>query len=97
MDNEQEKQTESKPSIWTRIKEWWKTLTREEWEVTIFFPGETKFLPDGTRIDTGAPKTYLAKKLTKVTTTHIIFTDTSGVHHEIKVVNPVGYDIRKIY
>jgi len=80
-----------------KIKHWWLTLIREEWELTIFFPGETKVLPDGTRIESGNPKTYRAKDLKKVSTTHIIFVDTSGVKHEIKVVNPVGYDLRKVY
>ena len=83
--------------LWPRIKHWWHTLIREEWELTVFFPGETKFLPDGTRIDSGAPKTYRAKKIVKLTNSHMIFVDLMGVKHEIKVVNPVGYDLRKIY
>lgn len=86
-----------KVSVWAKIKHWWRTLIREEWELTIFFPGETKFLPDGTRIDSSSPKTYRAKAIKKLTTTHIIFVDLLGVQHEIKVVNPVGYDVRKIY
>lgn len=84
-------------SIWAKIKHWWRTIWREEWELTIFFPGETKFLPDGTRIDSSSPKTYRAKKVIKLTNLHIIFVDLLGVRHEIKVVNPVGYDLRKIY
>ena len=88
---------QNKPSTWTKIVEWWRTLTREEWEITIFFPGEVQVLPDGSRIERGAPATYRAKSITKLTTTHIIFVDTTGVRHEIKVVNPVGYDVRKIY
>ena len=80
-----------------KIKHWWLTLIREEWELTVFFPGEARFLVDGTRIESTNPKTYRAKDLKKVSTTHIIFVDTSGVKHEIKVVSPVGYDLRKIY
>lgn len=83
--------------LWAKFKHWWRTLIREEWELTIFFPGETKFLPDGTRIDGSAPKTYRAKKVIKLTNLHIIFVDLLGVRHEIKLVNPVGYDLRKIY
>ena len=86
-----------KAGIWSKIKNWWLTLIKEEWELTIFFPGESKFLPDGTRIDSGAPKTYRAKKIIKLTQTHMIFIDVSNIRHEIKVVNPVGYDLRKIY
>ena len=80
-----------------KIKHWWLTLIREEWELTIFFPGETKVLPDGTRIESGNPKTYRAIELKKISTTHLIFVDLDGVKHEIKVVNPVGYDLRKVY
>lgn len=86
-----------KLSTWAKLRHWWRTLWREEWELTIFFPGEVKFLADGSRIESGSPKTYRAKALKKLSTTHIIFVDLLGVTHEIKVVNPVGYDVRKIY
>lgn len=86
-----------KVSLWAKIKHWWRTLLREEWEITIFFPGEIKFLEDGSRIESTSPKTYRAKNIAKLSTTNIIFTDLLGVKHEIKVVNPVGYDVRKIY
>jgi len=84
-------------SVWAKIKHWWRTLVREEWELTIFFPGEAKVLPDGTRLEGTSPKTYRSKKIVKLTQTHIIFVDLLGIKHEIKVVNPVGYDLRKIY
>jgi hypothetical protein len=84
-------------SLWSQIKQWWRELIREEWELTVFFPGEIKFLEDGSRIESTSPKTYRAKSITKLSTTNIIFTDLLGVKHEIKVVNPVGYDVRKIY
>ena len=98
-DNIQQKEEEVlvKVSLWAKIKHWWRTLIREEWEITVFFPGDLKILPDGTTIQKDAPKTYRAKKIKKITTKHIIFTDLLGVKHEIKVVNPVGYDVRKIY
>ena len=83
--------------VWSKIKHWWRTLIREEWELTVFFPGDVKFLEDGSRIESGAPKTYRPKEIKKISTTHIIFVDLLGVKHEIKVVNPVGYDLRKIY
>jgi len=83
--------------IWAKIKQWWRTLTREEWELTVWFIGEAKFLEDGSRLNTYAPKTYRAKAIKKLTQTHIIFVDLLGIKHEIKVVDPVGYDLRKIY
>ena len=84
-------------SLWARIKHWWRTLVREEWEITIFFPADVQILEDGSRIENFSPKTYRAKAIVKLTTTHNIFKDLLGVKHEIKVVNPVGYDVRKIY
>lgn len=86
-----------KLSAWARIRHWWRTLWREEWELTIFFSSAVKFMEDGSRIESTSPKTYRAKALKKLSTTHIIFVDLLGVTHEIKVVNPVGYDVRKIY
>ena len=53
-------------SIWSKIKHWWRTLIREEWELTVFFPGEVKFLEDGSRIESGAPKTYRAKEIKRL-------------------------------
>ena len=53
-------------SFWAKIKHWWRTVIREEWELTVFFPGETRFLEDGSRIESGDPKTYRAKELKKI-------------------------------
>lgn len=83
--------------MWNKIKNWWLTLIKEEYELTIFFPGKTEILGDGTRVTSGAPKTYKAKAIKKLTQTHIVFIDLDGRKHEIKVVDPVGYDLKKIY
>ncbi len=95
----QQKQEETliKVSIWSKIKHWWRTLWREEWELTIYFPSEVRFMEDGSRVENLSPKTYRCKVLKKISPTHIIFIDLLGVKHEIKVVSPVGYDLRKIY
>ena len=84
-------------SVWARIKHWWRRLVREEWELTIYFISEAKFFEDGSRAHNYAPKSYRAKAIKKLTQTHIIFIDLLGIKHEIKVVEPVGYDLRKIY
>jgi hypothetical protein len=97
MPEDQEIDSIKKEGLWSKIKLWWFTLWKEEWELTVFFPGEIKFLADGSRIESTSPKTYRAKSITKLSTTHIIFVDLQGINHEIKVVNPVGYDVRKIY
>ena len=77
--------------------EWLKKLFKEEWELTIFFPAETRVLVDGTRVESVSPKTYRAKALKKISEKHFKFIDTNGTLHEIKVVTPVGYDIKKVY
>lgn len=76
-----------------KIKLWF----TEEYELTVFFPGPTQVMPDGSRIESGAPKTYQCKKIKKLTTKHIIFVDMDNKTHEIKMVSDVGYDLRKIY
>ena len=83
--------------MWNKVKNWWFTLIKEEYELTIFFPGKTEILSDGTRVTSGDPKTYKAKAIKKLTQTHIVFIDLDGRKHEIKVVDPVGYDLKKIY
>jgi|TARA_B110000444_G_C18668584_1_gene514170 hypothetical protein len=80
-----------------KLKQWWRTLWREEWELTVYFIAETKFFEDNSRVSSYAPKSYRAKAIKKLTQTHIIFVDLLGIKHEIKVVEPVGYDLRKIY
>lgn len=86
-----------KSQMWNKIKNWWFTLIKEEYELTIFFPGKTEILGDGTRITSGNPKTYRAGVIKKATPNHFIFVDLDGRKHEIKVVDPVGYDLKKIY
>lgn len=54
-------------------------------------------MPDGSRVESVSPKTYKCKKIVKLKQTHIIFVDLENKRHEIKVVNPVGYDLKKIY
>lgn len=76
-----------------KIKLWF----TEEYELTVFFPGPAQVMPDGSRIESGAPKTYHCKKIVKLTTKHIIFVDMEGKRHEIKMVSDVGYDLKKIY
>lgn len=86
-----------KPTFKQKFKHWWLTLTKEEWELTIFFPGETRILADGSRIESSSPKVYQVSKVIKLTNKHIVFKDTNNIRHEIVLVNPVGYDLKKIY
>lgn len=79
------------------IKNFFKWVFTDEWEVTIYYKGDTKVLPDGTRIENGAPNTYKARKLIKITDKHFIFVDTDNVRHEIKLVESVSYQIKKTF
>jgi len=76
-----------------KIKEWW----YDEYQLTVYYPGETTVLADGSRVESFNPKTYQARKIIKLKQNHIIFIGTDKKRHEIKVVNPVGFDLKKIY
>lgn len=81
----------------TKLKNWWLTLTTEEYELTVYYPGPAVTGADGTTTQSKAPQTYRCKAVKKLTQTHIIFIDMNGHRHEIKLVDPVGYEIKKIY
>jgi len=81
--------------MWAKIVEWIRNLFREEWELTIYFPGNTTLLPDNSRVFTHNPKTYQVKKIRKLTPKHMIFIEVGGIKHEVKTIEPVGYDLRK--
>lgn len=83
--------------MWNKLKNWWLTLIKEEFELTIYFPGKVVVDDNGNREITVDPKTYRCKAIKKLTQTHIIFIDLEGRRHEVKVVDPVGYDLTKIY
>ena len=83
--------------MWNKIKHWWFTLIKEEYELTIYFPDTVVELPDGSKKAGFTPKTYKIGVLKKVSPTQFIFIDLEGHKHEISVVNPVGYDLKKIY
>ena len=75
-----------------KIKLWF----LEEYELTVYFV-KTDIMPDGSRVESASPKTYHAKKIVRLKQTHIILWIRENKSDEIKVVNPVGYDLKKIY
>jgi len=83
--------------MFSKIKNWWLTLIKEEWELTIFHVGESQILSDGSRVEQFKPKVYRVKALTKISPTHFKFVNVDGQKHEIKTVTPVGYNLVKIY
>tara|TARA_B100002019_G_scaffold291901_1_gene313365 strand:+ start:2495 stop:2746 length:252 start_codon:yes stop_codon:yes gene_type:complete len=83
--------------MWTSIVKWWRSLWYDEFILTVYFPDKIETKPDGTTVQGFEPKIYTATKITKLTTTHIKFVDENKCQVEIKVTNPVGYDLKKLY
>ena len=80
------------------IKRFWNWILSffiDEYEVTIYFPGEVAEKPDGTKVSTFNPKTYTCKKLHKISEKHFKFVTIDETPVEIKTVSPVGYDVVK--
>ena len=64
---------------------------------TIYFPDKIQKNPDGSTIQGFAPKTFNCKAIKKLSDKNIVFIDTDNIRHEVKVTQPVGYDLKKIY
>ena len=79
----------------TAFWNWILSFFMEEYEVTIYFPGEIVENPDGSKVSTFNPKTYTCKKLQKISEKHFKFVTVDKTPVEIKTVNPVGYDVVK--
>ena len=77
--------------IWDKIV----SIFIDEYEVTIYFPGETIQLPDGKTCLTANPKTYTCKRVKTINETQFRLFLTNGQVVNIKTVEPVGFDIIK--
>jgi len=73
---------------------WILSIFKKEYEVTVYFEGDTILHPDGTKITNRNPKTYHCQKILKISSKHIRLVQTDKSLVEIKTVAPVGYDIR---
>lgn len=87
---------DDKAPRWSLLR-WIKEFIFEQYELTIFFVGTVHILQNGARVETFSPKKYYAKSIKKLTEKHIIFIDTANIRHDIKVITPVGYSLKKIY
>ena len=81
----------------SKIKEWWLGLWKDEFELTIFFPGGVTTAPDGTKIESASTKTFYVSKIIKISPKHFVFIDTEKRKHVIKTTAEVGYNLIKIY
>ena len=81
-----------------KIKQWWKKVWYEEYELITTVPRDATIHHDGTRTETTKEKKYKAKKLIKTSPKHFIFIDMKDNKNEIKFQQPViDFHIVKIW
>lgn len=84
--------------MWQKLVEWWHSLWREEYILTIYFPGETTTLADGSTVEKPASqKEFVAKKLLKKGPKQFKWIDTDDREHELTFLKPVVFHVIKVY
>ena len=78
-----------------RIINWLVGIFIDEFEVTIYFPGEVIELDDGTKRETYNPKHYTCRRVKILSDTEFRLYKTDGQVVRVKTVEPVGFDITK--
>jgi hypothetical protein len=73
---------------------WLLSLYKKEYQVTVYFEGDTILHPDGTKITNRNPKTYHCKNIMKLSPKHIKLLERDDSVVEIKTIAPVGYDVK---
>ena len=82
--------------VW--ISNAWNTYWKEEYEITIYYPGEKATLADGSVVEKQpAEKTFKAKKILKKNPKHFMWIDLEDRHHELKFLNPVVFHVVKVF
>ena len=80
------------------LEKWWKTVTTEEYELTVWFDGGSSEDKDGNLTpNPKSKKVFSLKSISKRTPTHIKGSELDGKSFEIRTVQPFDYMIRKIY
>ena len=79
-----------------RFWNWLAGLFIDEFEVTIYFPGDVIELEDGTSILSYNPKQYTCRRVKIISDTEFRLYKTDGQVVRIKTVEPVGFDITKV-
>lgn len=83
--------------MWKRVADWWTGLWREEYQLKIYFPGETVTLADGSVLEKPAnEKQFACKKILKQSPKHFVWIDLKDRQHELKFLKPVVYHIIKL-
>jgi hypothetical protein len=86
---------EDEPTLWQKIKNWFVALVIDEYEITIYFPGNTTEKEDGTKVTEYNPKKFTCRKYKIKAENHFSLHTVDKRHVEIKTIDPVGYDIIK--
>ena len=86
---------EDEPTFWQKIKNWFVALVIDEYEITIYFPGNTTEKEDGTKVTEYNPKKFTCRKYKIKAENHFSLHTVDRKHVEIKTIDPVGYDIIK--
>jgi len=80
------------------IKNWWNTLIKEEFELTVWFDNGVITDEDGNeKPKAKTKKVFLLKSISKRNPSHVKGVDIDGHNFEIRTVKPFDYMIRKIY
>ena len=78
-----------------RMWDWFLGLFIDEFEVTIYFPGDILELEDGTKRISYNPKHYTCRRVKIISQTEFRLYKTDGQIVKVKTVEPVGFDITK--
>ena len=79
-----------------RFWNWLAGLFIDEFEVTIYFPGDVIELEDGSNRLSYNPKQYTCRRVKIISDTEFRLYKTDGQVVRIKTVEPVGFDITKV-
>lgn len=83
--------------MWTRIKDWWQRLWKEEYILILTIPGDITTEVDGTQTQGTVDKTFHAKKMLKLSPKIFIFIDLKDQKNEIKFTKPIDYHVIKVW
>jgi len=82
---------------WQKFKNLLRLWFTNEWELTVYYNGQSTITGDGHVVTSKTPVTYNVKKIKKLSPKHILFVDTDKRLVEIKVIEPVGYTLKKVW
>ena len=78
-----------------RLWNWFAGLFIDEFEVTIYFPGDVIVLEDGSSRLNYNPKRYTCRRVKILSDREFRLYKTDGQIVRIKTVDPVGFDVTK--